>query len=129
MRCVLSVGLKAGGILVLALLLATQVFAAVHTHHPSLGTPVVRLGVLQFYSPWQGVQWARWWFWSNPALFLWAGIAFGATLVLLVSVWIAAALGRFQPEQQAEEATLATGAQVRKANLVRKTGIVVGKRI
>ena len=122
-----SICLKLCAIVVLALTLATQVFAAVHQHHPSLGRPALTLGGLAFYGPWQGVQWARWWLASNPALFLWAGIAGGGAVLLLTSVWMAAALGHFQQEQK-DDASLATGAQLRQARLLRKDGIVVGKR-
>ena len=122
-----SICLKLCAIVVLALTLATQVFAAVHQQQAVLGSPALTLGVLKFYAPWHGVQWARWWLASHPALFLWAGIAFGGTVLLLTSVWIAAALGHFQQEKQAD-ATLATGTELRKAKLLRKEGIVVGKR-
>ena len=122
-----SICLKLCAIVALALTLATQVFAAVHQQHNALGMPALTLGVVKFYGPWQGVQWARWWWSSNPALFLWAGIAGGGAVLLLTSVWIAAALGHFQQEAK-ENATLATGAELRKAKLLRKDGVVVGKR-
>ena len=127
MHLIASLGLKGSAILLLALTLATQVFAAVHGQHPALGAPALTLGVLQFYGPWQGVQWARWWLRSNPALFLWAGVAFGGTVLVITSVWIAAALGRLTDEQK-DDVTFATTAQLRKAGLLRKEGIVVGKR-
>lgn len=122
-----SIGLKLGAIVLLALTLATQVFAAVHTQHAALGTPVVTLGVLKFYAPWQGIQWVRWWLRTNPELFLWAGIAFGGTVLLMTSVWIAAALGHFRQTPK-DDVMLATAAQLRKAQLLRKEGIVIGRQ-
>lgn len=118
---------KALLIVLLALILATQVFAAVHHQHPSLGVPALTLGTIKFYGPWQGVQWARWWFQRNPELFVWPAIAGGGALLLLTSVWIAAALGHFG-SRKGDDVTLATTAELRQAKLLRKDGIVVGKR-
>ena len=124
----LSIVLKASVMVLMALGLATQVFAAVHHQHASLGAPVVVVGGLKFYAPWQGVQWARWWLPTHPWLFLWAGVAFGGALLFMGGVWIAAALGRFQQTPDKVEGALATGAELRKAKLLRKAGIVVGKQ-
>jgi hypothetical protein len=113
-------------ILVLALTLATQVFAAMCRQHPALGQPAVTFGALKFYAPWQGAQWVWWWHRSAPHLFLGADVAFGVTtLGLLATWWWLAQQPKARPRAQA---TMATTAQLWWAGLLRRRGVVVGRR-
>jgi hypothetical protein len=130
MRLLISLGLKGSMLVLMALTLGTQVFAAVHQAHASLGKPFVRVAVYAFYAPWQGVQWACWWLRAYPALFLWPGVAFGVALVGMVALWIMAAmgLGCFAHTPKEKEGELASGRALWWAKLLRKDGIVVGKR-
>jgi hypothetical protein len=113
--------LKAVTIVLLALTLATQVFAAQRHQHPALGTPAVQFGVLKFYAPWQGVQWAWWWLGRAPQLFLVAGLTF--LVVTGGLLWLCQRAAVPEPVL----ATWATPSQLRRAKLLRRRGVVVGR--
>jgi type IV secretion system protein VirD4 len=100
---------------------ATQVLAYQLHYAPVLGTPMLHAGIYNVYLPTQGWQWASWWGWSHPGTFTTAG---------LVLVGITAGLTLLparKPPQEPDSATWATPRQIRKAKLLRKDGVVLGK--
>lgn len=105
-------------------LIATQVLAYQAGYAPALGTPVVRLPVFTIlypvYRPWQGYQWAWWWGQRAPQPCLYAALS---GLLGGLVVW---GLCRPTPPK-ADEAHWATRRELRRAELLGKTGVVVGK--
>jgi type IV secretion system protein VirD4 len=100
---------------------ATQLFAWQRGYPPVLGEPLVRYGIYNVYLPTQGWQWASWWAWPHPQAFTAAGLVLAAITIGLTV--------RPPPKRRKEEdsAQWATRRQIRKAKLLRKDGIVLGK--
>jgi hypothetical protein len=115
---------KALAILVLALTLATQAFAMQRRQHPALGAPVAQWGAVKFYSPHQGVQWLVWWGREAPQLFLLAGVVGAVAALALGGLWLWGAQAQTRTPVLA---TWATPAHLRRAKLLRKRGVVVGR--
>ena len=100
---------------------ATQILAYQLHYAPILGAPLFHAGIYNVYLPTQEWVWALWWGWSHPSTFTTAGVvlvAITAGLTLLPT-----------PKRGKEEdgAQWATPRQIRKAKLLRKNGIVLGK--
>jgi type IV secretion system protein VirD4 len=105
----------------------TQVFALQHHYAAVLGAPCLRFGVVQFYTPLQGVRWTHWWLWDHPAMFVGAGVAGGVVVgAVAVSRWLQARQALQTPP--APQATWATTRTLRQAGLLRPGGPVIGKR-
>lgn len=110
-------------LLIIAVVVATEVFVMQWYPSPSLGPPLCLLGGLPVYAPWRGVQWCWWWCAAWPSKFQWAGLAGGLVLLSLGSVWVWA-VRTARPAGQG----LATRQDLRQAQVLRSEGIVVGKQ-
>jgi hypothetical protein len=116
--------LKVVGVLLIGVSLATLAFAFQWQDTPALGAPFGYFGAWPLYSPWDGLRWCWWWCGSHPSLFLGAGLTFGGTMLLLggIAIW-----GAVITRRQATDG-LATPRQLRKAKVLRKEGIIVGRQ-
>jgi type IV secretion system protein VirD4 len=105
----------------------TQVFALEQHYSAVLGAPFLRFGVVQLYTPLQGVRWCSWWLWDHPEMFTLAGVTCGVVVGTIV-------VGRVLQARQAAktppaaQATWATTRTLRQAGLMQRGGLVIGTR-
>lgn len=116
--------LKGVVLLLIGLTLATLAFAFQWQGASSLGSPLGHFGAWPLYAPWHGLRWCWWWCGSFPQLFLGAGLTFGGTVLLVGGAWI---WGAVLAAQRTGDG-FATPRQLRKTQVLRKSGIVVGKQ-
>jgi type IV secretion system protein VirD4 len=109
------------GALLLGAYLGLHVFAWRTRYHPTLGTPLGRVGLYRLYSPWQAAQWVTRWGWGYPGTFREAGVVMGLTAALVLLP-----LARRAPPL-AINARWATLRDLRKAKLCGEKGAVLGK--
>ena len=121
----MSNGLRRVGVGLLSLTLASwiggQVFAFQNGNHPTLGRPPGHVGKYALYAPTAYPAWLWRWGWQRPAAFQISGSVVVGVLVLgLLSV----------APRKAKESThvqWATPRQLRRAKLLRRRGVVVGR--
>jgi type IV secretion system protein VirD4 len=129
LRSSLTQGLLGGSIVTASLVAATQWAASMLAYHGALGAPVVEVGAVKLYAPWKLFVWWLAFDAAAPDVFARAGAlaAFGGLAAGAVA--IGGTVRRASRKSHATtygSARWADDADIRRANLFRQRGVVLG---